>query len=47
MDEVSYKTATEVDVTSETACPIEGDGEIFGWLPAKVKLITKQLDFLI
>jgi YegS/Rv2252/BmrU family lipid kinase len=47
MDEVLYKTATDVHVTSESACPIEGDGEIFGWLPAKVKLITKQLEFLI
>ena len=47
MDEVLYKTATRVDFTSESPCPIEGDGEILGWLPAKVRMIERQLNFLI
>lgn len=47
MNEVLYKTATAIELSSETPCPIEGDGEVLGWLPAKVKLIERQLNFLI
>lgn len=47
MDEVLYKTATSIDFSSESPCPIEGDGEVFGWLPAKIRMMPKQLDFLI
>jgi diacylglycerol kinase (ATP) len=47
MEEVFYKTTTSIEFSSESPCPIEGDGEILGWLPAKVKLIERQLDFLI
>lgn len=47
MEEVLYKTATSIDFSSESPCPIEGDGEVFGWLPAQIRMIPKQLDFLI
>lgn len=47
MDQVMYKTATAVDFSSETPCPVEADGEILGWLPAKVTLIGRQLNFII
>jgi diacylglycerol kinase (ATP) len=47
MEEVLYRTTTAIDFSSESPCPIEGDGEALGWLPAKVKMIAKQLDFLI
>lgn len=47
MDEVLYKTATSIEFSSESPCPIEGDGEILGWLPARVTLIEKQINFLI
>jgi diacylglycerol kinase (ATP) len=47
MEEVLYRTTTAIDFSSESPCPIEGDGEVLGWLPAKVKMIAKQLDFLI
>lgn len=47
MDDVLYKTATSIDFSSESPCPIEGDGEVFGWLPANIRMIPKQLDFLI
>ena len=47
MDEVLYKTATAIECSSESPCPIEGDGEILGWLPAKVRMIERRLDFLI
>jgi diacylglycerol kinase (ATP) len=46
-EEVLYKTATTIEFSSSTPCPIEGDGEILGWLPAKVKLIERQMNFLI
>lgn len=47
MDEVLYKTATAIEFTSESPCPVEADGEILGWLPAKVKMIERQMEFLI
>jgi YegS/Rv2252/BmrU family lipid kinase len=47
MEEVWYKTATEIEFSSESPCPIEGDGEILGWLPAKIRLISRQINFLI
>ncbi|MEX2235004.1 MAG: diacylglycerol kinase family protein [Cyclobacteriaceae bacterium] len=47
MDEVLYKTTTSIEFSSERPCSIEGDGEILGWLPAKVKMIERQLNFLI
>ncbi|MEX1239145.1 MAG: YegS/Rv2252/BmrU family lipid kinase [Cyclobacteriaceae bacterium] len=46
-EEVWYKTATTVEFSSDHPCPIEGDGEILGWLPAKVGMIERQLNFLI
>lgn len=47
LNDVFYKTATSIDFKSEAPCPIEGDGEYLGWLPAKVTMIQRQLDFLI
>lgn len=46
MDEVQYKTATLVEFSSDSPCPIEGDGEILGYLPGKVSMIERQLQFL-
>lgn len=46
-EEVWYKTATTIEFSSDHPCPIEGDGEILGWLPAKVRMIERQLNFLI
>ncbi|MEO5602904.1 MAG: diacylglycerol kinase family protein [Cyclobacteriaceae bacterium] len=47
MDKVWYKTTQAIEIQSENPCPIEGDGEILGWLPAKVSLSDRQLEFLI
>ena len=47
MDEVQYKTARTLECSSESPCPIEGDGEVLGWLPAKVTMMQRQLKFLI
>jgi YegS/Rv2252/BmrU family lipid kinase len=46
-DEVLYKSTTTIEFASEVPCPIEGDGEMLGWLPAKVTMIGRQLEFLI
>ena len=47
MDEVWYKTATSLEFSSDVPCPIEGDGEVLGWLPASVRMVERQLNFLI
>jgi diacylglycerol kinase (ATP) len=47
LPEVHYKVATSLELSSDSFCMIEGDGEIFGTLPATVSLIEKRLDFLI
>lgn len=46
-DKVQYRKANTIELSSDGPCPIEGDGEILGWLPAKVTMIERQLDFLI
>jgi diacylglycerol kinase (ATP) len=45
--EIHYKTTTEISFDADRTCLIEGDGEIFGKLPATVRLHNRQLDFLI
>lgn len=47
LPEVHYRTTTEVSLSSPHECLIEGDGEIFGKLPATVRLLNRQLEFLI
>lgn len=47
LDDVLYKTTDSIEFTSQKPCPIEADGEILGWLPAKVKMIERQMEFLI
>jgi YegS/Rv2252/BmrU family lipid kinase len=47
LDEVFYKTASSIEFSSDSPCPIEADGEILGWLPGRVRMIGKQLSFLI
>lgn len=47
LPDVLYQTANAIDIESESPCPVEGDGEVLGWLPAKVTISPRQLDFLI
>lgn len=47
MEDVQYKTTTNIAFSSESPCPVEGDGEILGWLPARVSMIDRQLKFLL
>ena len=45
--DVFYKSTTSLDLSSDRPCPVEADGELLGWLPAKVRMIERQLGFLI
>jgi diacylglycerol kinase (ATP) len=47
LPEVHYKTTTEISLSSKSQCLIEGDGEMLGELPATVRLLARQVDFLI
>jgi diacylglycerol kinase family enzyme len=43
---IQYKTAETLEITSETPCRIEADGELLGFLPAKVEVIPGRIKFL-
>ena len=47
LPEIHYKETTAIEFTSEKTCMIEGDGEMLGFLPARVTLCERQLRFLI
>jgi diacylglycerol kinase (ATP) len=44
---VSYYTAKEVELTSPSPIEIETDGEIIGWLPARIKVSPFRLALLV
>lgn len=44
--EVQYRRAGGIDLSSESPCAIEADGEYLGFLPAKVNMIPLKLKFL-
>lgn len=43
LEEVQYKTAQAVQLSSDQLCLIEGDGEVLGTLPATVSLCAQKL----
>jgi len=43
---VSYLKATMVELSADRPAPIEADGELLGWLPAKIQIIPKRLRLL-
>lgn len=45
--EIHYKTSTRLKLSSERPCLVEGDGEIFGTLPAEIKLAERTISFLM
>jgi diacylglycerol kinase (ATP) len=47
LDEVHYKTGTEIELSSDDLCLIEGDGEVLGRLPARVQIQSETLKMLI
>lgn len=43
---IEYKTADTLELTSELPCRIEADGELLGFLPARVEVIPGRIKFL-
>lgn len=43
---VTYSRATHLDLTSESPCRIEGDGELLGLLPATIDILPERIKFL-
>lgn len=43
---IEYKTAETLELTSELPCRIEADGELLGFLPARVEVIPGRIKFL-
>lgn len=44
---VFYKQANTLDLHSNLPCAIEADGELLGWLPAKIEMASIKIRFLI
>ena len=44
--EVLYRKTTSIELTSESPCTIEADGEILGSLPARIELVKQTINFL-
>lgn len=43
---IEYRTANVLELTSEAPCRIEADGELLGFLPARVKVMPQRINFL-
>ncbi len=46
LKEVHYKTGNDLRLTSDDTCLIEGDGEVFGTLPARISLSARVITML-
>lgn len=44
--EVLYRKATVIEISSESPCAIEADGEILGLLPARIEMMKQTINFL-
>ncbi|MEO7987917.1 MAG: diacylglycerol kinase family protein [Chryseolinea sp.] len=44
--EVLYRKTTAIELTSESPCTIEADGEILGLLPARIEMMKQTIKFL-
>jgi diacylglycerol kinase (ATP) len=44
--EVLYRKTTAIELTSESPCAIEADGEILGLLPARIEMMKQTINFL-
>jgi diacylglycerol kinase (ATP) len=43
---IMYYTSTTIEMSAPEPCPIEAEGEWMGWLPAKIEMLPKHINFL-
>lgn len=43
---IQYDTCTIIEMSSPESCPMEAEGEWMGWLPAKIDMLPKRVNFL-
>ncbi len=43
---IMYNTSTTIEMSAPEPCPIEAEGEWMGWLPAKIEMLPKHINFL-
>lgn len=43
---ISYASAKKIEMTSESPCRIEADGELLGFLPATIDILPARIKFL-
>jgi len=43
---IMYNTSTTIGMIAPEPCPIEAEGEWMGWLPAKIEMLPKHINFL-
>ena len=45
-DTTTINTSTTIEISAPEGCPIEAEGEWMGWLPAKIEMLPKHINFL-
>ena len=43
---IVYDTCTSIELSAPEPCPVEAEGEWMGWLPAKIEVLPRQINFL-
>lgn len=43
---IMYYTSTTIEMSAPEPCPIEAEREWMGWLPAKIEMLPKHINFL-
>ncbi|MBK5277988.1 MAG: YegS/Rv2252/BmrU family lipid kinase [Bacteroidia bacterium] len=44
--QIVYNNCTSIEITAPEACAIEAEGEWMGWLPAKIEVQPRRINFL-
>ena len=43
---ITYDNCSAVEIAAPEPCPVEAEGEWMGWLPAKIEVMPKRINFL-